>query len=257
MVLRWRNHHKTNETALILLHPFPYDGRAWDPILPFLGNYSVVCPDMPGCGFSVTWDDARFEPVADDLVYALRDAGIKKVVVAGESMGGYLALTILERHPEFVAGIALIDTKMNAEVESAKMARFDLAKRALEMGAKVVADSWQGVLGNYTKTHCPQVVQIAKTHLMGARAEGIAWCSYAIANRADREVVLANYSGPVLIVRGEEDTLCDVEQFMRMQAVSKQVKAVQIERCGHIPQFEAPAQLAGLLNEIYESTFKV
>ena len=51
------------------------------------------------------------EAAADAVAATLARHGVTRAVVAGLSMGGYVALALVERHPELVAGLALVDTK--------------------------------------------------------------------------------------------------------------------------------------------------
>ncbi len=51
------------------------------------------------------------EQHADDLAALLDHLGIAKAVIAGFSMGGYVAFPFWRRHPERVAGLAFVDTR--------------------------------------------------------------------------------------------------------------------------------------------------
>ena len=45
-------------------------------------------------------------------------------------MGGYVALALLERHPDLVAGLALVDTKSTADAPEARANRLRIADEA-------------------------------------------------------------------------------------------------------------------------------
>ena len=77
----------------------------------------VVVPDLRGFGGSP--GPARGEPsigtMADDVVALLGRLDIGPAVVAGVSMGGYVAMAMLRRHPLQVGAVVLIDTKAGAD----------------------------------------------------------------------------------------------------------------------------------------------
>ena len=53
---------------------------------------------------------------------------IDRVVIGGTSMGGYTAMALCRRHPERVAGLALIDTKASADAAEAAAGRRAMAQ---------------------------------------------------------------------------------------------------------------------------------
>ena len=67
--------------------------------------------------------------MGDAVAAALRAAGIGRAVVAGLSMGGYVAMSVLARHPGLVAGLGLIDTKMTATIQA--LGKDELTQRIL------------------------------------------------------------------------------------------------------------------------------
>src|SRR5262249_4199233 len=48
--------------------------------------------------------------MADDVVLLCKKLGIKHPIVLGQSFGGFVALSIAHRHPDFAKGIILFDT---------------------------------------------------------------------------------------------------------------------------------------------------
>src|ERR1044072_7053490 len=97
------------KTPLVLLHGYPFNHTMWNKVIAMLGTETrVIAPDI--CGFGET-DLRGIEPslddAADDVVRQLPVIEINQAAIAGFSMGGYVALTLAERHPQCVAGLAL------------------------------------------------------------------------------------------------------------------------------------------------------
>ena len=74
-------------------------------------GYRVVAPDLPGHGHGARDIAFTFEGVADAAASLVKDSGAEKVVVAGHSMGGSIALTLARHHPDQVRGLVLMATQ--------------------------------------------------------------------------------------------------------------------------------------------------
>ena len=77
---------------------------------------------------------------ADDLAALLDHLLVQKAVIAGLSMGGYVALAFWRRHPQRVAGLALVDTRANADTPDGRAGRTATADRVRERGVTVLAE---------------------------------------------------------------------------------------------------------------------
>ena len=74
------------------------------------GRYRVIAFDRPGYGHSERTRDRVWTPAAQaDLLHeALRKLGVERPIVVGHSFGTIVALELALRHPEDVAGLALV-----------------------------------------------------------------------------------------------------------------------------------------------------
>lgn len=244
-----------DETALplVLLHAFPLDSRMWDAagaLVP--GPRAVWAVDLPGSPGHV---DALPEPSLDasaDLVAAaLTAAGITRAVVAGLSMGGYTALALLERHPELVAGLGLVDTKSVADTPEAAANRLARAARLEESGTvdEVLPDA-DTLLGETSRAARPDVREQVVDWIREQVPAGLAWSQRAMAARPDRTAVLHGYAGPVAIVVGDEDTATPVAQAEQMSVAAHGAPLVVVRGAGHLSAVEDPAAVAAALADL-------
>src|SRR5688500_9964118 len=84
---------------LVLVHGTRMERRQWDPYVPLLPGVDVVAPDLPGHGTRVREEftlDAALGTIATAVDAA---APGQRVVLAGHSLGGYLATVYAARHP--------------------------------------------------------------------------------------------------------------------------------------------------------------
>ncbi len=120
---------------LVLLHAFPLDSRMFDPVRPALARRTdLITPDLRGFGAGPVWSDPPPTPsldlLADDVIRVLDDANVERAIVGGVSMGGYIALAILRRYPDRVAGLVLADTRSGPDDAAALERRAAAAARA-------------------------------------------------------------------------------------------------------------------------------
>jgi pimeloyl-ACP methyl ester carboxylesterase len=85
---------------LVLLHGFPLDRRMWRSQLDeFQSKLRVITPDLRGFGQSASAEPFTIEGLADDVHALLQVCNALPCVLAGLSMGGYVALTYVRQYP--------------------------------------------------------------------------------------------------------------------------------------------------------------
>ena len=77
---------------------------------PLTAHYRVICVDRPGSGYSSRSPSApvSLQAQADTLSALLIHLNIQEALVVGHSLGGAVALSMAQRHPSQVKGLALI-----------------------------------------------------------------------------------------------------------------------------------------------------
>jgi len=238
---------------LVLLHAFPLDPRMWSAVAAMLpGDRPVVVPDLLGSrrhadGLPVP----ALEAAADDVAAQLTAAGISRAVVAGLSMGGYVALALLERHPELVAGLAVVDSKTTADPPEAAAHRLVRSARLESSGTpdEVLPDV-DVLVGVTTRATRPQVRDEVLGWVREQVPAGLAWQQRAMAARPDRTPVLAAFTGPVAVMVGDEDTVTPVDVAGRTAGAARDAVLVVIPGVGHLSAVEDPAAVAAALEAL-------
>lgn len=86
---------------LVLLHGIGHSRRAWDPVVDLLAaDREVIAVDLPGHGDSplpTTASPLGVEELTGLLERFLEDIGLERPAVAGNSLGGAIALELLRR----------------------------------------------------------------------------------------------------------------------------------------------------------------
>lgn len=239
-------------TPVVLLHGFPLDHRMWDDVVARLPRErTVLAPDLPGPADALDTAEPTLDAAADAVAEAARAAGVERAVVAGLSMGGYVALALLERHPDLVAGLALVDTKSTADTPDARAKRLDVASRVEESGSvDAVRGMVDTVLGETTRTAHPETVRRVAAWIDEQPPARVAWSQRAMAARTDRTEVLRRYAGPVVVVVGDEDQVTGVEAAQDLAKVAGGAPLVVVPRAGHLTAVEDPDGVATAIVEL-------
>ncbi|MBZ0302321.1 MAG: alpha/beta hydrolase [Anaerolineae bacterium] len=93
-----------------LLHGATMDHHMFDAQLSALAaHYRVLAWDARGHGCSrPTAGDFTLADCADDLIAILDQLGVQKVILVGQSMGGYIAQFVYLRHPQRVQAMVIV-----------------------------------------------------------------------------------------------------------------------------------------------------
>jgi len=110
--------------SVLLLHGFPATGSLWSEVIPFLAvDFQVIVPDIPGAGnstFSIN-DTLSMQILAKGIHNILIREQISEVIIAGHSMGGYIALAFADMYPSMVKGISLVHSTAYSDSDEKKI----------------------------------------------------------------------------------------------------------------------------------------
>jgi pimeloyl-ACP methyl ester carboxylesterase len=242
--------------ALVLLHAFPLDHRMWEPAANLLADLPLVLVDLPGAGFSPV-TVPTIDAAAEALVTTLDRAGIDRWVVAGVSMGGYVAMAVARLYPGRLAGLALIDTKPQADDAGARAARHDLARRVLAAGsAEPVLGMADTLLGPATRAAQPDLVDQVRSWIASGDSAGIAWAATAMAARPDATGTLGGLRVPTAVIVGEDDSFSPPAVARAMAARIPRAELTELPGVGHLSPVEAPSAVAGVLRSLHGRAIK-
>lgn len=96
--------------AILAVHGITASHRAWDEVAARLPDRRFIAPDLRGRGRSNELPPPYgFAQHADDLAALLDARGIDRAFVVGHSMGAFVTMRFIDRHPDRVAGVLLVD----------------------------------------------------------------------------------------------------------------------------------------------------
>lgn len=228
--------------VLILLHATLHSHHDFDSVAPILArDYRVIAPDWPGCGDSPRASNVSAPLFADALEDLVDHLGESRVLLIGNSVGGFAAARLAIDRPEQVAGLVLVQTggfvPMNPVVR--------LLCRAMGTPAlfKVLAPL---ALHAYMQPQSPLDHQIiarvaAAEKTPEGRADGAAMWRSFVSPEHDLRPRAAELTAPTLIIWGRRDRSSPL--FIG-RATHRAIEGSRFEvlDTGHVPFASAPGE---------------
>jgi pimeloyl-ACP methyl ester carboxylesterase len=240
---------------LVLLHGLGASRRSWDPVLPALASrFDVIAVDLPGFGDSAPLpgqDEVPPAVLAQSVADLLDALGVQTPHLAGNSLGGWVALELASRRP--VASVTLLSPaglwRRNTplyDLISLRASRW-LARHAGRLLSRLVASRLgRALVLGQTHGHpmrlSPEYARAAVTEL--GRCPGF---EPALAGTARRHfVAAAPITAPVTVAFGSRDLLLR-RGSRRLGQLPPQTRAGSLPGCGHLPMADDPATVAALI----------
>lgn len=242
IALEWRE--AGTGSALLFLHAFPLNSAMWGPQLAALpAGWRGIAPDMRGFGASPEGDEAvsTMELMAGDIVALMDRLGLRRAVVCGLSMGGYVAFEMWRLFPERVRALVLCDTRAGPDSPEAARARERLAQRVEKEGNDVVIGAMLNKLvASSTRYQQKGVVESIRAMMKETPAATMARALRGMAVRRDSEPLLRTIGVPALVMVGSEDAITGRGQAEFLARSIPGAGLSSIDDAGHLPSLEKP-----------------
>lgn len=232
------------EPAVVFVHGFPFSSSMWEPQIPVVvgAGRRAVAPDLPGFGASEVPAERSWYSIdgyADLLAALAGDLGLGPVVLVGLSMGGYIALAVVRRHPDLLAGLVLADTRPDPDTPEGRQARSEQQAKVTEAGqvGPLVDGLLDRVLVDGGSGHAEVRERLAA--VMRTTAPG-AWVGAleAMKQRSDQTDLLPAITVPTLVVVGESDALVPLEVAEGMAKAIPGARLEVVPGAGHVANLE-------------------
>jgi pimeloyl-ACP methyl ester carboxylesterase len=250
-------HDSGSGTPILFLHSFGHNKNLWYPQLTHFAErgYRVIAPDMPGHGeSSFDRDKHTVDLIAQSYVEFLERLDVQKTVVAGISIGGYIALRMWAHGAERMSGLVMICSKAEADSEEIKARRRAQIANIHENGlANFVETGGPKRVSPATLENRPWVVDWIKMMNYTVSAEANAATLEAMAIKEDDTKTLATIDVPALILSGSHDIFIPKDSpFNLEKGIAKATHHV-IEDAGHVASLENPTAVNKYLEEFLKT----
>lgn len=254
MYLTYSRTGPISDHPLVLLHALPLDKSMFDDL--DLGR-DVIAFSAPGFDGSSSgeavqeafgYENPSLDAYAEAVLADLDELGVEIFDIGGLSMGGPVAAAIIEKAPNRVQAVILMDTNLGQDAPEAAEKRLEAAEAADGGDISSVAPMKDTMTAEKTKTDRPEVYEDLAARLEAVPPAGLAWIQRGMAARPDRRQVIANIDR-LLLVRGDEDASCSAEMMEQLAQINPQARLVTIADAGHFTALETPEELSAIISD--------
>lgn len=242
------------EQCVVLLHGYLESMLVWDEFVDLLKrDLRVVTLDLPGHGVSMINSEVHtMEYLADCVALTMDALGIDKYSVVGHSMGGYVALAMLDKYAKHLENITLLSSTTSADSQE----KCDRRRREIELikaGKKNTLARLVPHVGfaaqnvNRLKDYIEDIREL----ILISEDEGVIAILGGMIERKSRGEQLRDSGIPHLFIFGRHDYYIPQEVADEMIEQDPNAKVVWLEESGHMGFYEEPEKCAeAILNMI-------
>lgn len=236
-------------TAVVLLHGFLENKSMWDKYIDTLTkNYRVITVDLLGHGETESLGYVHVMEDQADMIYAvLIYLRLRKVVLVGHSMGGYVALAFAELYPDHVKGLFLLNSTARADSDERKINRDRAIVCVKQDYTNFVRMSIANLFSEDNRERLSKEIEKTKKEALKTPLQGIVAALEGMKVRKDREVLLHFAPYPIQLVLGEKDPVLPYEDTIEQIEGTKVVLTTFPD--GHMSHIENEKELKKVLIE--------
>ncbi len=230
---------------IIFLHGFPFDKSMWNNQLDNLKILNrVIAIDIRGFGKSM--DETTLLTIdlfSEDLIAFMDKLNIKKAIICGLSMGGFISLNAIKRFPNRFEALILCDTQCIADTAELKENRYKAIEQIKKDGTTEFNHKFiKNVFHPKSITNKFELVESISSVVFANSNEIIIAGLKALAERSETCSTLNAIRVPTLIICGREDSVTPLIQseFMHKNIKSSTLKI--IDNAGHVSNLEQPEE---------------
>jgi pimeloyl-ACP methyl ester carboxylesterase len=226
--------------AVIFLHGHLENRHMWKPVTDTLPHSTRwLSLDLPGHGNSGNLGYVHSMDEMAEVVKAFADhKKLRRFILCGHSMGGYVALAFAEKHPDMVKAMILMNSTSKGDSPEKKKARVQAIKMAKSDHKSFIRHTIPMLFRPKHRRGMLDKVREVKREALKTSAQGVVASIEGMKTRPDREVLLHFAPYKILFIAGENDPVLPFDQ-LRPQLMAPMVEGV-VAPNGHMGHLEDP-----------------
>ncbi|WP_370478070.1 alpha/beta fold hydrolase [Tamlana flava] len=224
--------------AIVLLHGFLENSSMWEPFIPtFTKKNRVICIDLLGHGKTGCLGYVHtMELMAEAVEAVLKKLKLRRSILIGHSMGGYVSLAFAERNPDAVKGLCLMNSTARADTPEKKLSR-DRAILAVKHNHKTfILMAITNLFRPKNRTLFSKEIKEVIREAQKTPLQGIIAALEGMKIRDDREALLHFSPFKKMLIVSKKDPALDYDSLIA-QTKNTQVEVVEFPD-GHMSQIE-------------------
>ena len=248
-----------NNPALVLVHGLGSAGNIWKTLVPeLIQNFTVYAIDLPGHGDAALHENEEMDPrsLAQAIVdYMVSEMGIESMHVAGNSLGGWIALEMAAVAPDNVLSVtALAPAGLWHEQPKRKLPPSFLARILAKISQHFMKTAYRipvlKAIGYKKITHLWRELSFESCRdsvIAMARSKGYMPMWHGANGRRFESVVSEKVK--LSVVFGDEDLTLPEEIAQEKSVAPKHSRWIVVDNCAHVIMWNYPALTVELIKK--------
>jgi len=233
----------SNGTTIVLLHGFLENASMWNEISSELSKRNrIVTIDLLGHGRSDCLGYLHSMELFSETVEAvLKQLRIRKCIVIGHSLGGYVALAFAERNPQKIKGLCLLNATSNEDDQERKQLRTRANMMIQNNFTNMVRMSFTNLFSEVSRVNYADEIKNGLDEALKTSIQGYIAGQEGMKLRPNRNHVLAKNDFKKMIITGRKDPVLDIQKSI--EEAEKTNSKLIIFPDGHMSHIENFAKL--------------
>lgn len=233
--------HYTSEgtgRTIVLLHGFLENSSMWNSISEALSKKNrVICIDLFGHGATENHGYIhKMQEQAEMVVAALKHLRLRKYIIVGHSMGGYIALEIAKLVPKNIIGLCLMNSTALPDSEEKKINR-DRAIVAVKQNHKTfIRIAIPMLFSERNRAVFTSEIKSITNEALKMSPQGIIAALEGMKIRKNNTSIYKNSNFPILLIIGKQDPALDYNSLIA-QTNNTNVQVIEFPD-GHMSHIE-------------------
>ena len=243
---------RNDPEPIVLIHGTSASLHTWDGWTEALKSQRrVIRMDLPGFGLTGPAPDGdyRMTRYADFIAALLDQLGVRRAVLAGNSLGGGIAWRTAVQHPERVSRLVLVDAsgyplQSTSVPLGFRLAQIEWLKPVMSqlLPRRMIESSVRNVYADPAKVTPELVDRYHELTLRAGNRESLTQRMKLRETDAQSAGLIKTIQQPTLIVWGAQDRLITEASGQRFHQDITGSQYVVLDGLGHVPQEEDPAR---------------
>jgi pimeloyl-ACP methyl ester carboxylesterase len=227
--------------AVVLLHGFLGSREIWKPLSENLKkSYRVIAIDLPGHGSTACIGYAHsMELMAKSVRAVMNYLRLKKYVIVGHSMGGYVALAFADMFPDNLKGLCLFHSTAYADSDEKKKDRLRAINLVKSSKSIYTKNTIKSLFATKNLKYLKEEIAFASSIAKKTSKQGIVAALLGMKDRSSRDLILGLVEYPIMMVIGEQDNVLPYNQLLEQSDVIKNKTILYLEQDGHFGFLES------------------
>ena len=239
--IRYKIRGTDHEKTIVLLHGFLESMKIWNKLEKVLDKkFRVISIDLPGFGKSELVQSIQtMDLMADVVNKLLMQLKVKKCMMVGHSMGGYVSLAFADRFSSKLKGLVLYHSHAMGDTPEAKVNRNRAIKAIMSQHGNFIYHFIPDLFAPENVEYFEREIKELRQGAMKVPPENVIAALEGMKLRTDKLSVLANANYPVMFIAGKQDSRIPLESIIDQASLPKHSEIIILGDVGHMGFIEA------------------